>query len=104
MDFSNLILQGGALGVVLACFISVQYWLLGHFTRALARIEATQYIFIQAMMAITKTQMQANFNLIGLSEEDKTNKAVAMYLDLHKTIDEIERQLDDAVKLAGIKK
>jgi len=39
MDFHNLILQGGALAVVLFAFIAVLQWLLKHLSRQLTEIE-----------------------------------------------------------------
>ena len=98
MDFQDLILQGGALAVVLACFIFVLWWLLGHFARSLNRIERGLHATTLAMLALSKAQMHANFNLNGFDPNDKDSKAVMMYDDVLKTLDDIEKMLDALAK------
>jgi hypothetical protein len=86
MNLENIILQGGSLAVVLACFIIVLQWLLKHFTVALERIEQGQYAGVLAMMGITKVIFRVSIKADSLTDE-QTKQMLAETL---QQLDELE--------------
>jgi hypothetical protein len=56
----NLILQGGALAVILLSFLTVLGWLLKHFTTALNRIESAIHACTLSNLHLAKVTFQAN--------------------------------------------
>lgn len=81
MNLENIILQGGALAVILSSFILVLRWLLNHFTKSLARIE--QSIHVNTMTLIAHLRAHA---LNGVNDENVRTEIIDCLVKVERAI------------------
>jgi len=86
----DLILQGGALAVILCAFLGVLTWLLKHFTNALTRIEDSIHANTKTILLMSKVNIQTSLAPKDGHTDDALKQA---YSDNLTTLKEIEAQL-----------
>lgn len=108
MPMEQLILQGGALAVILFAFVFILKWTLTSFTSSLRSIEAAQYAHTLTLMAFSQLLLTHDLTASGVNEalrkgdfDEVDSKAFAKYKEIHNVFDSIRVHLSDQAAFKG---
>ena len=94
MDIQTIVMQGGALGVVLVCFLWLLQFLLNNFTRALSRIEKAQHATTLAAVGVTKMLFRATIHPDQLIDQ-QVKQHIDETIDMMKQIESLLLELKE---------
>lgn len=98
------LVEGSAVAILGACFVLILRWMVGHLSTSLREVERAIHVNTMTLLALQSQLLVHDLTVTGLNPgagatfEDRDSKALAKYLEIQKSIDEISKAIREIVQ------